>query len=186
MDAPLITRKLIVQHHQNGHSCRSIAAMVNIPKTNVIRFVRHFTDTGSIIAKRIGRCGRPRILSERDERALARVSVVNPKKTAQEIRTSVGSSASISTVKRALRRQGRLAFRPRKSPSLNAAQQRTRLKWCLQFQHWDEEKWRNVSQKEFNTRNLIFLTVSSLSLLCLGHLFRRDIHRCHWGSVIIR
>ncbi|CAK9249730.1 unnamed protein product [Sphagnum jensenii] len=86
----------------------------------------------------------PKILFERDERALARVSVVNPKKTAQEIRTSVGSSASISIVKRALRRHGRLAFRLRKAPSLNAAQQRTRLKWCLQFQHWDEEKWKNM------------------------------------------
>jgi transposase len=147
MDVPPQIRNLIVCHLQAGHSCRSIAQMVAVPKSTVIRLVKRFKTTGNVQATRQGNCGRPPLLSQRDERLLARTSVVKPTLNARELRASVGgrvSYASISTVQRALRRQGRFSYRPKKSPSLNAAQRLTRLKWCKKHMNWDEERWRKV------------------------------------------
>lgn len=149
MDVPTEIRNLIITYHQDGMSRRRIAELVHRPKSTVIDIVRHYNETGSIETLRSGRCGRPRLLSQRDERALARESVANPHLTAREIRSRVGGAAqnaSISTVKRALRHQGRYSYRPRKSPSLNKAQRMTRLRWCKKYRVWDATKWRHVSQ----------------------------------------
>ena len=149
MDVPPSVRELIVSHHLSGHSCRQIATMVHVSKSTVIRLVKRYKDTGSIEAIRIGNCGRHLLLSQRDERALARESVADPTRTAREIQSSVRGNttwASISTIKRALRRQGRLAFRPRKSPSLNIAQRQVRLRWCQEHRNWTKEQWTRVSR----------------------------------------
>jgi transposase len=74
-------------------------------------------------------------------------SVDNPHMTAREIRVSVGGSVaqvSINTVKRSLIRQGRFAYRPRKSPSLSTAQRNVRLRWCQQHRDWSAEQWKKV------------------------------------------
>lgn len=148
MDIPVEIRRLIITHHQDGKSIRAIAEIVHLNKSTVYDIVQLFKDTGDVLPRRAGRCGRHRILTGHDERALARASVTNPHLTAREIRAQVGgrtSTASISTVKLSLRRQGRHSYRPHKSPSLNAAQRRTRLKWCKKYQEWDEDKWKLVS-----------------------------------------
>jgi transposase len=147
MDVSREIRHILVAHHQAGHSWRRIALMMNMPKTTVRNILKQYTETGSVLATRVGRCGRPRSLSIRSERALARASVVNPKLTAREIRSSVGGEVallSISTIQSALRHQGRNAYRPRKSPSLNAAQRNVRLQWCRKYSSWDVEQWIKV------------------------------------------
>lgn len=146
MDVPHNIRTLIVSHHNEGHSGRKIAEMVNLAPETVRNIIRRYRESGSIQANRVGRCGRPRMLSLRDERTLARASTVNPKLTAREIRGTVGgtsAAASIRTVQRVLCRQGRNAIRPKKSPSLNQAQQKVRLRWC-QTHDWEEDRWRKV------------------------------------------
>lgn len=165
MDVPLTTRQLIVAHHLNGLSCRNIASMVNVPKSTVIRLVKRFKDTGNVQVTRLGNCGRPRIATQREERALARASLANPLMTAHELRNSVGGSiaqTSISTVKRILRRQGRFAYRPRLCPSLTSAQRQRRLKWCRDHRNVTTEQCRRVSK--FN----IFLKIRSF---CFVRLF---------------
>jgi transposase len=100
MDVPPSVRELILSHHVSGHSCRQIATMVNVSKSTVIRLVKRYKDTGSIEEIRIGNCGRLLLLSQRDERALARQSVADPSQTAREIQSSVRGNttrASIST-----------------------------------------------------------------------------------------
>jgi transposase len=147
MDVPLDIRTLIVSHHNEGHSGRKIAEMVNLAPETVRNIIRRYRKSGSIQANRVGRCGRPRMLSLRDERMLARASIANPKLTAREIRATVGgrsAAATIRTVQRVLCRQGRNAIRPKKSPSLNQAQQKVRLRWC-RAHDWDEDRWRKVS-----------------------------------------
>jgi transposase len=142
MDVPQNIRNLIVEHYNNGHSCRHIASMVNRPKSTVHNILKRHCQTGSSIATRFGNCGRKRILTDRDERRLATFSTINPRATARQLRALVGgnvANASLTTVKDALLRQGKRAQRPFKSPSLNGSQQRRRLQWCQQFSAWDEE-----------------------------------------------
>jgi transposase len=148
MDLPQAVRQLIIEYHCDGVNCRRIAELLKRPKSTVIDIVRKYKDTGSLQSERVGRCGRPRLLSVRDERALARASVADPHLTAREIRTQVGGNAavaSVATVKRALRRQGRRTYRPSKSPALNAAKRWSRLQWCRKYRDWDEGKWNLVS-----------------------------------------
>lgn len=129
--------------------------MMNQPKSTVSNILRRCSQTGFTENKRIGRCGRHRKLCLRDERALSRASVVNPSATARQLQCSVGGQSactSISTIKRALQRQGRVAYRPKKCPSLNRAQRMTRLRWCQQFSSWDMERWRKgkISKNRFS------------------------------------
>lgn len=148
MDLPQAIRQLIIDYHCDGVSCRRISEILKRPKSTVIDIVRKFKDTGSVEPMRVGRCGRLRMLSVRDDRAISRASVADPHLTAREIRTRVGGNAavaSLSTVKRSLRRQGRSIYRPSKSPALNSAKRRTRLKWCKKYRDWDEGQWSQVS-----------------------------------------
>ena len=61
------------------------------------------------------------------ESALARSSRIDPTLTARQIQAEVGGSAidvSLSTVKRTLRRKGRVAHRPLKAPMLTASRKK--------------------------------------------------------------
>ena len=140
-------RKLIIDHHLSNMSTRAIARAVNRPQSTVADIVKRFTRTGLFTHGQRGRCGRPRLLSQRTERLIVRASVINPKATAREIQSDVqGSSLSVSsgTVKRTLRRNNRVSYRPVKAPSLNANQKRVRLQWCRSHESWTEENWKKV------------------------------------------
>ena len=150
MDVPVEIRRLIVNYHMEGMSCRKIAETLHRPKSTVIDIVRRYKEGGIIQTLRVGRCGRPSLLSYRDERALVRESVANPRLTAREIQSNVGGIAlnvSLNTVKRSLIRHGRCSYRPMKSPSLNSAQCKVRLQWCKRYETWDALKWSKVSHK---------------------------------------
>ena len=147
MPVPQNICKLIVDFHNEGHTVRALGLRFDLPKSTVQNIVQRYHKHGSTLLRYHGRCGRPRKLSTRDERVLARASVSNPMSTARQLRVSVGgnvASVSLPTVKRALKRQGRLAYRPSKSPSLNAHQRFVRLQWCKQYGHWTEEEWKKV------------------------------------------
>ena len=141
-------RDLIVKNYSKGRSVRKIAQLLILPKSTVHNIVRRYVQKGEMHTRYNGSCGRSRRLTERDEWCLSRASVANPLATARQLRASVGEQATIatlSTIKRALRRQRRIAYRPRKSPSLSRAQQIARLRWCQQYSAWSVEDWKKVS-----------------------------------------
>jgi transposase len=176
MDVPQEIRNIMVHHHEAGYSCRQIALMVNRPKSTVNNILKRYSQMGTSQATRFGKCGRKKILSER---GLATFSTINPQATARQLRALVGgnvATASLTTVKDALRRQGKHARRPLKSPSLNASQRTTRLRWCQQYSAWDEEKWKKVSchspfESLFCMVYRLFFCLS-VSHFISGHLLR--------------
>ena len=147
MDIPQNTRNLIVLHNENGLSCRQISAMVNVPKSSVNNIILRHQSCGSSQATRVARCGRPRILTMRDERALARKSKGSPAATARQLRTKAGIDPNVSlrTIQRSLLHQGVHAIRPKKSPSLGKSKCLTRLRWCRKYSEYDLEQWKKVS-----------------------------------------
>lgn len=148
MPVPQNICNLIIDLHNKGLPVRAIGQRLNVPKSTVQNIIQRQITQGSTLTRYRGRCGRPRRLSKRDERALARASVTNPLATARQLQASIGgnvATVSLPTVKRALRRQGRISYRPRKSPSLNARQRLARLQWCRQYVNWTEEDWKKVS-----------------------------------------
>jgi DNA-binding MarR family transcriptional regulator len=148
MDLPHNIRELIVGHHRAGKGSREIAKILSVSKSAVNNLVKRFKNFGSVSPTRIGNCGRPRLLSNRDERLVARASVINPTFNARDIRAHVGASipqVSLRTIQRSLIRRGRLAYRPRKSPDLSPIKRAVRLRWCRKYQNFTDNQWRRVS-----------------------------------------
>lgn len=167
MDVPLNIRSLIIQQHRGGMTSRQIAKTLSVCKSTVNNLIKRFHKTGTVKPTRIGKCGRHRILTERDERGLRRASVANPTLTARELRTSVAgnvSQVSISTIKRTLIRRGRFSYRPRKCPALTSAQMRVRLKWCRENRNRTEDYWKKVIK---------FLCFTNLTPLFMAIFFVR-------------
>jgi hypothetical protein len=87
-------------------------------------------------------------LTVREERSVLRASTKNPQATARELQACVGGNVvrvSVDTIKRTLRKHGKLAYRPMKSPLLTPHQKAVRVQWCRQYQLWTAENWRKVS-----------------------------------------
>lgn len=98
--------------------------------------------------QRKGRCGRKRISSKQDDRALARLSKANRKMTSRRLMVEMNTSGvqmSSRTVRRRLIEAGLRAYRPRKKPKLTTAMKKKRLLWAKQFATWTEEDWKRVS-----------------------------------------
>ena len=118
MDIPENICNLVIEKMESGLTQRTIAAHLNIPQSTVSTVIQRFKRTGKATQDRVDKCGRNKLLSERDERAIRRESVKNPLSTAREIRDAVGGhvqQVSLSTVKRCLRREDRISYRPVKS-----------------------------------------------------------------------
>jgi len=148
MDVAENIRKVAVEHHRSGLSIRKIARNLNLPKSTIGNIIKRYSNTGEISSRRRGRCGRPNLLTVREERSVCRASTMNPQATARELQACVGGNVvrvSVDTIKRTLRKHGKLAYRPMKSPFLTPNQKAVRVQWCRQYQHWAAENWRKVS-----------------------------------------
>lgn len=149
METPQCLRKRIITQYNSGrYTQKQIAKNLALPASTVNGIVHLHRRTGSTLSRAGNRSGRPRLLTVREERALARESVVKPRATARQLQQSVGggtASVSISTIKRTLTRMGRVAHRPKKGPILTAAQKATRYKWCLEHRGWTVQQWNKVS-----------------------------------------
>ena len=98
--------------------------------------------------KRKGKCGRRRITSAQDDRALVRLSKSNRKMTSRRLMiemNSAGVDMSSRTVRRRLIEAGLRAYRPRKKPKLTPAMKKKRLLWAKQFVTWNVDDWKRVS-----------------------------------------
>ena len=96
--------------------------------------------------KNVIKSGRPRVLSKIDERKLVTLSKADPSLSANTLGCSANLSvkASLSTVKRSLRRNnlfGRVAAR---KPWLTGAQIRKRQVWCLDKIKWSDTKLKSI------------------------------------------
>ena len=91
--------------------------------------------------------GRRRLSTARDDRALVRMSLVNRRATASELRTRLedsGVHASRSTVCRRLREAGLFGRVARKQPKLTAAQRQRRLRFARDHEDWSWIDWSSV------------------------------------------
>ena len=67
VDVPESVRRLIIIHYNEQCSYRQIARMLNQPKSTVADIVMRNQNTHEISSGRTGRCGRPRLLTQRDD-----------------------------------------------------------------------------------------------------------------------
>lgn len=110
-----------------------------------------------------GKCGRKRISSQQDDRALVRLSKANRKITLRRLMIEMNTSGvqmSSRTVQRLIETSLR-AYRPRKKPKLIVAMMKKWLSWAKQFATSTEEDRKRVSCLNV----LITLTLYSTMIL---------------------
>jgi transposase len=171
MEVPYAIRCQIIQHFNAGlYTQRQISEMVFVSTSTVNYIIKQYRQTGQIESRGKERSGRPRKLGPRDERALRRHSLENPRATARQCQQEVGgelTTVSISTVKRSLIRLGRITQRPLYAPCLTESQKRTRKTWCEKYRHWSDEQWLKVGILTENIHEIPCFITSNILCCCI-------------------
>ena len=140
------TRGSILALSNQGMGVRAIARTLHLHPSTVSRFLCHYREHGIVSAA--APSGRPRMLSERDERQVARLISSGECDTAEDVRHQLanqgGHNVSRWTISRALHRQGFEAGVKCRKPLLQAHHRQQRLEWALRYQHWTNAQWSKV------------------------------------------
>lgn len=139
-------RVQIVTLREEGLSFQALADRFNVRKATIIALMQKYTRTGSV-DDLPGR-GRHRMSTERQDRALLRLSTRHPQMSsrglAQEWHESANVAARPRTVRQRLFSAGRYSYIAPKKPLLTARHRATRLQWARAHSHWTAEVWGRV------------------------------------------
>ena len=145
MDLTHQQRLRIITLYQDGKlPQREISRRINVSKSAVNRVVKRYNDTGLTDSLKKGKCGRKRASTTKDNRMILRASLINPRLTAQGLKTKVDSHLSVRTIRRRLIEGGRLPYKPIKKPLLTEAAKKKRLIWGMCHRHWTADDWAKV------------------------------------------
>lgn len=148
-------KEVIVVLHKQGKSLRQIAKEVKKPFRTVHYVIGKYKQYNSVENK--ARSGRPKILSNRDERQILSEVAKNPRISARtlaiHIESSSGKIVCAETVRKVLRKSnyhGRVA---RKKPFISEANRAKRVQYANSFKDKPLEFWRKVlftDESKFN------------------------------------
>ena len=115
----------------------------NVSISTIQSLAQRQRETGQLADR--ARSGRPRMSTAREDRALVRMSAVNPRLVVRALRqrwrTTYGAQASASTLGWgliAVGLRGRVAAR---KPLLTARHRQVRLQWARERLHWTAADW---------------------------------------------
>lgn len=138
--------QIVTLHLYGNHSVQQLCERFHCDRRTAQRLVAKYRQTGSVDDRR--RQPRQRVSTERDDRALIRMSSRNPAFVARQLqqqwRIYHAVPASVATVKRRLCSAGLYGRIAIKKPLLTARHRRTRLQWALERRTWTVEQWRQV------------------------------------------
>jgi transposase len=138
-------RGQIIGAFKMGHNPYSIAKTFGFPTATVYKTVKRYQESGS--ENPVKRQGRPKILSEREKRALNHIAVNNRQAPlviiTNELNTKLENDLSTKTVRRYLKEMGWNSCMACKKPFLNDKSAANRLKWCRNHINWADE-WQNI------------------------------------------
>ena len=139
-------RHKIVILHQQGKSQRAIARLTGFSRCGVQEVLKKFEETGEVKDRK--RSGRPKKLSESDEKYLKVTSLRDRRKSskalAHELAVSGGTKVHSSTIRRSLGRSGLHGRVATKKPLLRRGNKQKRLKFAKRHKTWNSAQWRRV------------------------------------------
>ena len=147
----------IIGMHSTGMSLKAIGRQMGYHYTVVSRLVRKYTQTNNV--KDLPRSGRPRVTSDRDDRALQRLVRRMPFATSHVLEQHWLPNRRLSTrtVRNRLKSAGLKSRRVIKRPLLADRHRRTRLAWCLARRGWNLRTWRKIHWSD-KSRFLLHVT----------------------------
>lgn len=132
-------KKLLME----GKSTRYVATKCSISQTSVIRLKKKCQ-----LYVEKPPSGRPKKLSNQDERSLARYvlsgTVSTGAEAAKELENATGKRISRWTANRSLRKLDLEAVEKKKKPALSRKNVKARLSFAKTYGNWSEEMWRKV------------------------------------------
>src|SRR6185436_7383414 len=138
-------RGKIVDLHIGKFSVRKIAKILNHPPSTVGEIIKKYNELG--LTSTLPRSGRPKILSERDNRQLIKITKNNRNKTLKEItddfNTITNKPVSSRTIQRTLHQQGYSGHAAKKKPFISEINRKKRYGWCRIRKKWEME-WDSI------------------------------------------
>ena len=143
--------------HTTGMSFKAIGRQMGYHYTVVSRLVRKHTQTNNV--KDLTRSGRPRVTSDRGDRALQRLVRRMPFATSSVLKQHWLPNRRLSrrTVRNRLESAGLKSRRVIKRPLLVDRHRRSRLAWCLARRGWNLRTWRKIHSSD-ESRFLLHVT----------------------------
>uniref|UniRef100_A0A034WTK7 Transposable element Tcb2 transposase n=1 Tax=Bactrocera dorsalis TaxID=27457 RepID=A0A034WTK7_BACDO len=142
----LETRKIIIDLKKKGKSLREIAQIVGRHHTTIKKIIDKFENFK--LVENFKRSGRPKVLTEREERQIVGIVRTNPRSSAvqiaKDITADTGKSVSSNTIRRILHKNGFYGRRPRKKPFISKVNKAKRLDYARKYQYEDFSFWSNV------------------------------------------
>jgi len=181
----------IVGLSKGGFSQRNIATILDFPKSTVGQVIKKYNEQG--ITTTASRSGRPKILTERDNRHLIKIAKENRNNTLEELtenfNTSMAISVSSRTVQRILHKEGYSGHAAKKKPFISEKNRKKRYGWCRMRKNWTTEWnqiiWSDESRFElFNndSRNWVWRkTNERYKTDCLKPTVKNSIGVMVWG-----
>ncbi|KAK7097776.1 hypothetical protein V1264_004707 [Littorina saxatilis] len=147
----------IIGMDATGASFKAIGRQLGYHYTVISRLVRKHRQTGDF--KDRPQSGRPRVTSEREDRALLRIIRREPFSTSTVLKRTWLPNRHLSTrtVRNRLKAAGMAARRVIKRPRLTDDHKRRRLAWCLARQRWNLRTWRRIHWSD-ESRFLLHVT----------------------------
>jgi transposase len=143
--------------HTTGMSFKAIGREMGYHYAVVSRLVRKHTQTNNV--KALPRSGKPRVTSDRDDRALQRSVRRMSFATSPVLKQQWLPNRRLSTrtVRNRLKSAGLKSRRVIKRPLLADRHRQTRLSWCLTRRGWNIRTWRKIHWSD-ESRFLLHVT----------------------------
>lgn len=145
-ELPDAIRINIVADHKAGKSIRAIARDRNLSFEGVRKIVRKMEIYGTV--QNLHRSGRKRCTTAREvlsnDRAIKLQATANPKVSAQIIKESTETKASVSTVRRRLREAGLKGCVARRVPFISKVNMKKRVAFAKQHINKPSEFWAHI------------------------------------------
>lgn len=144
---------------ETGYTQRKIGETLNVSQSTVRRINNKLKVGLELEAGRIGRCGRKRVTTVRDDRTIKKVITGNRKLPVKKLKSVLedhGVKISVATLKRRSYEQGFKCRRPLKKPKLTVTMIRKRLAWAKEHAKFTQDDWNHVSHNSFSSSSCTF------------------------------
>lgn len=139
---------VIVGAREMEHSISEVAIKFGFSSTTILRVCHEYRESGKTSNLR-HRCGRKKIMQERDQRRLTRIIKSNRHATLSQIAADFNAgpstSDSVRTIQRNIINTDFRSRRPIRVPLMTARHKALRLAWARQHHHWTTDDWKHVA-----------------------------------------
>ena len=135
---------MFVDLYENGHKLSVISKLLSVPYMTISNIVKKYRNTSSVENKK--RSGRPKLVSDRDDRKLERLIKANRRDTLSNKTSKFNENREIQvsrTVQSHLSQHGFQERVLKKKVVVKAENRRKRLPWCLEKRRWVVDGNRN-------------------------------------------